>query len=131
MTLSITITKAKQTLSILKALTFTKQLKQKTNKLSLHTFKAITRPILEYANTTWSPITSNTNIKKLQTIQNAALRIATGCTRDTNIQHLPDQTKVLLMSPHLKFYAIQFKQVTQTQTYSLYDFDAYQIHTEI
>ena len=29
----------------------------------------------------------DTNVKKLQIIQNTALKIATGCTRDTNIQH--------------------------------------------
>ena len=43
------------------------------------TFKTITLSILESANSIWSPFISNTN-KKLQTIQNTALCIATGCT---------------------------------------------------
>ena len=69
----VTITKVKQTLNILKALTSSKLGKQK--QLIVSTFKAITRPILNYENTIWSPIISNTNIKKLQTIQSTALRI--------------------------------------------------------
>ena len=81
--INITITKAKQTHNILKALVSTKWVKQK--ELIVFTCKAITRFILEYANTIWSPIISNTNIKKLQTIQNTALRIVTDCAEDTNI----------------------------------------------
>ena len=59
------------------------------------TYKAITRPILEYASTIWSPIISNTNMNKLQTIQNSALRTTTGCTLDTNTHHLHTETKML------------------------------------
>ena len=115
-------TKAKQTLNILKALTSTKWVKQK--ELFVSTFKAITRPVLEYENTIWSPIISNTNIKKVQTIQNTALRI-TGCTRDTNAQHLHDETKALPMDTHLKLHTTYLKQLTQTQTHSLHDLNAY------
>ena len=121
--INLTITKTKQTLNILKALTSTKWGKQKELMVSI--FKVITRPILKYANTIWSPIISNTNIKKLQTFQNTALRIATGCTRDTNTQHLHDKTKVLPMDTHLKLHATQLKQLTQTQTHSLHDLNAY------
>ena len=39
-------------------------------------------------NTDGIPLASDTNIQKLQVMQNAALRTATGGTRDTNIQHL-------------------------------------------
>ena len=117
------MTKAKQTLNILNALTSNKRGKQK--ELILSTFKAINRPILEYANTIWSSIILYTNIKKLQTIQNTTLRITTGCTRDTNTQHLLDKTKVLLMDAHLKFYAIQLKQLTQIQTHPLHDLNSH------
>ena len=48
------------------------------------------RPALEYASSVWSPIAFSTSINKLQVMQNAALRTATGCTQDTNIQHLHD-----------------------------------------
>ena len=65
------------------------------------------------------PIISNTNIKKLQTIQKTARRIATGCTRGTNTQRLHDKTSVLTMGIHFKFNATQLKQMTQTQTHPL------------
>ena len=52
------------------------------------TYKAVMRPALEYASSVWSSIASSTSINKLQVMQNAALRTATGCTQDTNIQHL-------------------------------------------
>ena len=41
----------------------------------------------------WSmPLPSLTSINKLQVMQNAALRTATGCTQDTNVQHIHDET---------------------------------------
>ena len=94
-------------------------------KLIAYTFKAITCPILEYANTKWSLIISNTNIKKLQTIQNTAFRIATDYTQDTNTQHLHDKTKVFPMDTQSKLLVNQPKQLTQTQTHSLHDFNGY------
>ena len=44
----------------------------------LVTFKALVRPRLEYAAPVWSTVASETSVKRLQTIQNAALRVATG-----------------------------------------------------
>ena len=87
--------------------------------------KLITRLSLEHANTIWSLIISNINIKKLQTIQNRALRIVTGCTRDTNTQQLHDETKVFPIDTHLKLHAPQLQQLTQTQTHPLHDLNAY------
>ena len=56
---------------------------------------------------------------------NTAFQIATGGTRDTNNQHLHDETKVLSMDTYLKLYATQLKQLNQTQTHSLHDLNAY------
>ena len=78
--------KASKTVNILKSLTSTKWSKQKENLVT--TYKTITRPIIEYASTVWSPTVSDTNLNKLQTIQNSSLRTATGCTRGTSAQHL-------------------------------------------
>ena len=55
------------------------------------TYKAVMRPALEYSSSVWSPLASSTSINKLQVMQNAALRTATGYTQDTNIQHLHDK----------------------------------------
>ena len=64
------------------------------------TYEAVMRPALEYASSVWSPIASSTSINKLQIMQNAALRTATGtgCTQDTNIRHLHDET----LTPHTR-----------------------------
>ena len=80
-------------LNVLKALTSTKSGKQK--ELIVSTFKAIICPILEYANTICSSIISNSNIKKLQTIQNIALQIATSSSLLSSIEKVstPGQTQ--------------------------------------
>jgi len=59
------------------------------------------------------------NRDKLQKIQNAALRTATGCTSDTNIQHLPTETKILPINDHLKLHASQLRQKAQLQSHPL------------
>ena len=107
-------------LDVLKALTSTKWGKQKETIVA--TYKAITRPILEYASTIWSPIASTTGITKLQTIQNMALRIATGCTSDTNIQHLHNETNILPLNAHLKLHSSQLRQKSQHPTHPLHKF---------
>ena len=70
--------------------------------------KATVRPILENSSTVWSPIIKDSNRDKLQTTQNTALRIATGCTSDTNIQHLHAESKVLPLLNHLNLHASNF-----------------------
>ena len=68
------------------------------------------RPALEYASSIWSPPASSTSINKLQVMQNAALRTATECTQDTNIQHLHGEIPILLIHKHLQLHASQYKQ---------------------
>ena len=88
---------AHKPLQIKKALTATGWGKQKETLMA--TYKAVMRPALEYASSVWSPIASSASINKLQVMQNAALRTATGCTQDTNIQHMHDETLTL---PHTR-----------------------------
>ena len=61
-----------------------------------------------------------TNIDKLQIVQNTALRIATGCTHDTNTQHLHAETKVLPIHQHLQLHASQIRQKAQHPTHPLH-----------
>ena len=82
---------AHKPLQMMKALTATGWDKQKETLMA--TYKAVMRPALEYASSIWSPLASSTSINKLQAMQNATLRTATGCTQDTNIQHLHDETR--------------------------------------
>src|SRR3954468_17598779 len=64
---------------------------------------------------------SDTNLQKLQTTQNNAVRVITGCTSDTNTQHLHQETKTLPLSNHLKLHASQLKQKSQLPTHPLYN----------
>ena len=85
---------AHKPLQIITALTATWWGKQKETLMV--TYKAVMRPATEFASSVWSPLSSSASINKLQVIQNAALRTDTGCTQDTNIQHLHDETLTLL-----------------------------------
>ena len=73
--------------------------------------------------TIWNHIISNIYIKKLQSIWNTALCIATGCTRDTNTQHLHYEINIISVLPmetHFKLHATKLKRLTQAQTHSLH-----------
>ena len=89
------------------------------------TYKAVMRPALEYASSIWSPLASSTSINKLQVMQNAALRTATGCTRDTHIQHLHDETLILPIHEHLQLHASEYKQKTQHPSHPLHKHTTY------
>ena len=78
------------------------------------------RPTLEYASSVWSPMASPTSINKLQVMQNAALRACTGCTHDTNIQHLYGETNILPIQKHLQLHASQVRQKAQYPSHPLY-----------
>ena len=59
--------------------------------------------------------------KLLQSTQNSALRIITGCTADTNTEPLHIETKTLLLSNHLKLHATQLRQNSQLPTHPLHN----------
>ena len=111
--------KAQNSIKIIKALTGTSWGKQK--ECLLATYKTITRPVIEYASTVWSPIASVTNTNKLQVIQNAALRTATGNTADTNAEHLHQETLVLPIAEHLKLHASQLRQKSRDPDHPLHN----------
>ena len=89
------------------------------------TYKTGMRPALEYVSSVWSPLASSTSINKLQVMQNAALRTTTGCTQDTHIQHLHDETLTLLIHEHLQLHASQYKQKTQHPSHPLHKHTTY------
>jgi hypothetical protein len=115
--IELTKDKASKTINLLKSLSATNWGKQKETLLT--TYKTLTRPVIEYANTIWSPIASATNITKLQIVQNNALRTVTGCTKDTIEQHLHEETKVLPIKQHLILHASQLRQKAQLPNHPL------------
>ena len=109
---------AHKPLQIIKALTATGWGKQKETLMA--TCEAVVRPALEYASSVWSPIASSTSIDELQVMQGAALGTATGCTQDTNIQHLHDEILTLPMHERLRLHTSQYKHKTQHQSHPLH-----------
>jgi hypothetical protein len=65
---------------------------------TLHlTYKMLVRPLIGFGCPVWFLNASDTSIKKLQVVQNLALRTVTGCHMMTPIQHL------LLVKDHLYY----------------------------
>ena len=93
-------------LNALRALTGTDFGQHKETNILL--YKQYIRSVMSYASPAWSPTTSNTHHNTLQTIQNKALRISTGCTKTTPSDHLHHETKVLTMKEHLDMRGTQF-----------------------
>jgi hypothetical protein len=74
----------------------------------LITYKCLVRPIMEFGAPIFRPNLSDTNIRKLQVIQNNALRVVTGCHKMAPIQHLHTETKVLPIEEHLDLLCQQY-----------------------
>ena len=108
---------------MIKALTATEWGKQKETLMA--TYKAVMRQALEYASSIWLPLASSLSINKLQVMQNAALRTATGCTQDTHIQHMHDETRILPIHEHLQLHASQYKHKTQHPSQPLHKHTIY------
>ena len=108
-------------LQMIKALTATGWGKSKETLMAI--YKAFMSPALEYASSIWSPLASSTSINKVQVMQNATFR--TACTKDTNIQHLHDETLTLPIHEHLQLHASQYKQKTQHPSHPLHKHTTY------
>ena len=66
------------------------------------------------------PIIADTNTNKLQIVQNSALRTITGCTQDTNINHLHTETSTLPIKDHLQLHASQLRQQSLNVNHTLH-----------
>uniref|UniRef100_A0A8D8YIE5 Uncharacterized protein n=2 Tax=Cacopsylla melanoneura TaxID=428564 RepID=A0A8D8YIE5_9HEMI len=63
---------------------------------------------MNYTAPIWSPHICTTNWKKLQTLQNAALRIATGCHLMSHQDHLHIETQVIPIKEHNELLSLQY-----------------------
>ncbi|KAF2349061.1 Reverse transcriptase domain [Trinorchestia longiramus] len=72
------------------------------------TYKALINSIVTYAAPIWFPNASPLSIAKLQTIQNAALRIASGSHKMASASHLRRETGVLPVADHLSLLCSQY-----------------------
>ena len=72
------------------------------------TYKAVGRSIINYAAPVWSPNLHDTNYRKIQYTQNEALRIATGCHKMSNIDHLHTEAEMLKVKEHSELLSAQY-----------------------
>ena len=97
--------------NVLKALSGTTWGKDK--EVLLNTYKAIGQSQLNYACPIWTPHLSNTSWNNLQVAQNSSLRVATGCLKMTNIDHLHSETKIMPVKAHCEMISKQCLMSTQ------------------
>ena len=71
------------------------------------TFKSIIRPLLDYGAPLVYPQYSQSSIRRLQLVQNKALRLITGCHTAASIDHLHQEAKVLPVEEHLLLLSAQ------------------------
>ena len=87
----------------------------KEKEVLTNTYKALGQSQLNYCAPVWTPQLSNTSWRHLQTAQNSALRIATGCHLMSDIDHLHNETKIMKVRPHCEMLSKQFLLSTQLQ----------------
>ena len=100
------VSRATPRLNILKALAGSTWGQQK--ETIVLTYNSLIRSLFTYACPIWFPNSSRSSVQRLQTIQNHALRIATGCVRMSSIDHLHAETKILPVADHLSLLSSQF-----------------------
>ena len=96
----------KERLKILRALAGSSWGCQK--EVILMTYRALIWPVICYGCPVWFPMSAPGKLQEIQRIQNSALRIATGCHMKSNIYHLHDECKILLVKDHLELLCCQF-----------------------
>ena len=69
-------------------------------KTIFHTYKAITRPILNNTCSTWTPVILHTNFNHLQVIQNPIACIAVGQTANLNSNIENQEVELLSIKPY-------------------------------
>lgn len=72
------------------------------------TYKAVVESVMSYAAPVFTPSVSKTNLDRLQTSQNFALRYITGCHMSAAIGHLHHEAKVLTVREHSDLLNAQY-----------------------
>ena len=79
-----------------------------SKEVLLLTYQMLIKPILSYAAPVWFPNAPTTAVSTLQSIQNSALRIATGSLKMASTDHLHQEASVLPVRAHLSMLCSQF-----------------------
>ena len=87
----------------------------------LITYKALIKSTLDYAAPVWSPNVKPTPLERLQKLQNAGLRVATGNHQIASQCHLHAETNLLPVGEHLKMLSAQFLASSYRPTHPSHD----------
>ena len=71
-------------------------------------YKQYIEPLISYAAPVWAPNASPSSILRLQRVQSAALRVATGCVSATRWEYLNQEAKILPVQAKLDLLCSQF-----------------------
>ena len=74
----------------------------------LMTYNALGKSIANYAAPVWSTNESDSRFKKIQTVHNAALRVATGANKMASIYHLHQESHTLRVKDHSDMLSAQY-----------------------
>ena len=79
----------------------------KDKEVLLTTYSAINKSVFNYCAPVWTPTLCDTNWKTLQTAQNSGLRVATGCVKMSDVDHLHAETLTMPVKAHCHMLAKQ------------------------
>ena len=85
------------------------------------TYKSLIRSKIDFAAPVWAPNVKKTPVKRLQAIQNAGLRLVSGCVKLTAEEHLHTEAKMLSVSDHLQLLSAQYLTSALRPTHPLHD----------
>ena len=74
----------------------------------LMTYNALGKSIANYATPVWSTNASDSSSKKIQTVQNAALRTTTGAHTMASIDHLHQESLTLRVKDHSDMLSVKY-----------------------
>ena len=101
--------------NVLKALTGTTWGKDK--EVLTTTYKAIGQSLINYGCPVWTPNLHDSHWKTLQTCQNSALKIITGCHKIASFEHIHSETKIMPVRDHCEMLSEQYLLATQQETH--------------
>ena len=87
----------------------------------LMTYKALIRSKLDYAAPVWAPNVKPTPLRRLQSIQNAGLRLATGTIKMSSPDHLHSEAQMLMVDEHIYLLAAQYLASALRESHPAFD----------